>query len=204
MRPAPRDGFTLVETVVALALAAVVVLTAHTGIVMLTESSTAAAAARERGLRLAAVRSQIVAWLEHTHLEGPETPWRFEGSRRTRAGQADDMLVFATLKPGQREHGPATVRLEMNYTVSGTPRGLDAVLRWPAGTGTNVRRRRLALVPEATGLEIRYRFDLAGEERWFDAWSSSVRYPAAVQLRILGSNVPALLQAPLLVKLPGN
>jgi hypothetical protein len=70
----------------------------------------------------------------------------------------------------------------------------------PGGGGT----RRVALVPEAEGLELRYYLDLGGERRWVTGWSSVVRLPEAVELRVTGERVPPLLRAPMLVALHGG
>lgn len=212
-----RAGFTLMEVVVALAVASLVALAAYQGVAILGELDARATARREAGVRHLAIRRQLVDWLRSAHLATDSLPVGFEGHDRVTAhGVPDDFVAFPTLAPGPFRSGRALVRIRIDRDPATSERGLVAVLADEPGdtpalrTGSGVERNRgagadiVALVPEATGLDIRYRFRLGGGPTWFDGWVSAVRLPDAAELRILGDSIPPILHVPILVPIGGG
>jgi hypothetical protein len=61
------------------------------------------------------------------------------------------------------------------------------------------------LVPEATGLEVRYRSALLSGREWHPSWISSSVMPAGVELAVHGgADLHALLRTPVRVALVGG
>jgi hypothetical protein len=73
------------------------------------------------------------------------------------------------------------------------------------GAWLGTERRRAVLVPEATGLEVRYRSALLSGREWHPSWISSSVMPAGVELAVHGgADLHALLRTPVRVALVGG
>jgi prepilin-type N-terminal cleavage/methylation domain-containing protein len=212
-----RAGFTLVEVVVALTVASLLALAAYRGAAVLGELGARAAARREVVLREFAIRRQLTDWLRSAHLATDSLSAVFEGHDRVTAdGVADDVVAFPTLAPGPFRSGRVLVGLRIDRDPVTPQRGVVALLVDAGGGGAAavagrgepwagaVRADTVSLVPEATGLDIRYRFHVEKNPVWFDGWISAVRLPEAAELRMLGDSVPPLLRLPVLVPIGGG
>lgn len=202
-----RPGFTMVEVLVALVAAGLLAATAHRGLAILADLETRAAASRERVLRAAAVRLQLTSWLRaayvRTESDGGSDAPPFEGQDRfAQDGKPDDVVAFVTLAPGPFHGGVARVRLGIDHDPATSMTGLVArVSQERASAGPTAE---LALVPDATGLNARYRFDRGSGAEWFDGWLSTVQLPEAIELQVLGDSVPAMLRIPIVLPLGGG
>ena len=203
-----RAGFTLIEVTVALTVAALLAVAAHRGLNTLAELQGRAAERRGEALQAAAIRRQLAEWLRSAYLGEEPGRWRFEGvDRRSAGGTPDDALLFSTLQPDPFRDDAALVEIGL-ARGSGHRPGLIAALRYDdaapsaiASHGSSVQGDRFLLVPRATGLDIRYLARVEQDRWWVPSWASRVRLPDAVELRILGDEVPPLLQLPILVPL---
>ena len=54
------------------------------------------------------------------------------------------------------------------------------------------RRTRVELVPDAVGLEIRYRSRLLGGREWHPSWISSSVLPMGVELEVIGPDTASV------------
>jgi len=190
-----RRGFALLEVVVALTVAGVVALLAHQGVRVLFEVEARAAAARDEAARSAAVRRQMVSWLNAAVVEGSLDSWDFEGAPgATDEGFPDAALSFVTLAPGPFEPGRAQLTLRIERDVETGASALVATrdtLRPAAGAEV--------LVAGATGLAVRYLHTVDDDRTWTESWQSSAQLPEAIELTIVGDSVPPLLRHPVFV-----
>lgn len=193
-----QAGFTLVEIVVALTVGALVTLVAHT-----TVSQTLDTATRSRN-RLAAaqhsagVRKQLADWLGGAQVSSSnDSDIAFLGGDAAEDTTRCDQLRFvsATALAGEWTE----IHLFIDDDPHTRERGLVASLGGDL-TPTHV----VGLEPSATDLEIRYLFRINTELRWFSGWSSSIELPLAVEIRLLGENLPPLLQLPITVAVGGR
>lgn len=197
-----REGFTLMEMVIAIAMASVVALFVHRGLHELEEMTARAAERREAAAHAAAVRRQLVGWLRGAHLGTEPAAGAFEGrdGADARVGSSDDRLAFPTLAPDPFRAGEARVQLGISRGPGTSATGLVARLSY----GRDNAGPLLPLVPQATGFDVRYLFDPGDGPRWTNDWVSSARLPAAVELRLSGDSLPPLLRFPILVTLAGG
>ena len=208
-----RGGFTLVELVVALVVAGVVVLAAHTGLAAITDGWARSHQATRPVLNGAAVRSALEGWLRSaTFLPGTGP---FRGVDVYRAGQSSDEVTFDAGDCGALRPGPCRVGLWVDRDPT-TPRaGLLAELA-PVRDSMVVSPETLTIAPAVTALALRYLVPQPRGAAWVDAWESSDVLPRAVQLQLstldairLGpgtveaSRLPPLLQLPLTVPVEG-
>jgi hypothetical protein len=86
--------------------------------------------------------------------------------------------------------------------------GLVVEYRRPgvAGEEVLIEPAVLPLLPGVRGLNLRYLIRLGDEARWFDSWSSQVRPPAAIELRLLSEDEGGVYTEwpPLLIALPAQ
>ncbi|HEX2092403.1 MAG TPA: prepilin-type N-terminal cleavage/methylation domain-containing protein [Longimicrobiaceae bacterium] len=190
-----RRGFALVEVVVATVIAGGVALMVHRGVHTLLEAGDRAAAVREEAAHAAAVRRQLVAWLNAATVEGSLESWDFEGTGGVSdGGDPDAALSFITLAPGPFEPGRARLMLRIAREV-GT--GTSALVATRDTAGADAAPE--VLVPGARGLAVRYLHTVDGERTWTDTWRSSAQLPEAIELRILGDSLPPVLRLPVFV-----
>lgn len=175
--PASDRGFTLVEMAAALAVTGLVVTAGWAGLAALSDARAAARAAHDRTLSAANARATLEGWLRSA----------------TRLVRADDRsagahplheLVFVTADGGDLWPGPRRIRLRVDLDPSTPHRGLVATLRDPGDPAS--RPERVALAPEATGLELTYRFPRGGRWEWRSRWPrEESRVPSAVRIRLV-------------------
>jgi prepilin-type N-terminal cleavage/methylation domain-containing protein len=198
--PVPRggsNGFTLVEVLIAVVLAGIVALLLHGGTKEIAAIGERAASHRRDAASAAAIRRQVAAWLRTAYLEAGHEGKGFEGINGLGAGTDGDRLRFRSSAGSWGRTGSLFLELRMER---GT--GFVAVVTDVTATGASSQIQRIALVPEARQIQIRYYLDTGGERRWVDEWRGLTTLPRAVELRILGDSVPPLLRAPLIVGLP--
>jgi prepilin-type N-terminal cleavage/methylation domain-containing protein len=170
-------GFTLVEMAAALAVTGLVVAAGWAGLAALSDARSAARAVHDRAVSAANARATLEGWLRSA----------------TRLVRADDRsagahplheLEFVTADGGELWPGPRRIRLRVDIDPATPHRGLVATLRDPDGPAS--RPRTVALAPQATGLEITYRFSRGGRRTWTSRWpSEESRVPSAVRVRLV-------------------
>jgi len=187
MRRTSVGGFTLVELLVALAVAGIVALAAQQLLATALDARARSRTQRELALSAAARRAALEAWLRGATLSVPGEP--FIGRPGGDVGWPADELVFAVADAGALYPGPHRIRVWVDRNPALAPEDGLAVelLPLPAGSGP---ADTLVLAPAAARLRIRY-LDAPGV--WVDAWDSATdgRLPLAIELRI--ATVPGLV-----------
>jgi prepilin-type N-terminal cleavage/methylation domain-containing protein len=211
-----RGGFTLLEVVVSLTIAAVVVVGAHSGIAMLIDLSQRAARHREDASRAAAVRGTLAEWLRGAYVDTAGAAIGFRGIPGVSPfGSSDHRLDFQTRVPGAAGGGGIqTFHITIRVDRAGAARDgrLIAELRPVAGPGApraqgapagpvRDESRSMVLAPQVSGFSAQYLLAVGDERHWLSRWESGTRVPDAVRLRIHGDSVPDLLNVPLTVPL---
>lgn len=173
-----RRGFTLIEVIVALAIAGAVVAGAYGVLMRVVASRDSVARERERVLPAVAARQALAAWLAGAaHVDGAGP---FRGLDRRDGPLPADELAFVVGDGGALHPGPRRVRLWVERSALAPRRGLLAEIGRVGGGGTDT----LEVAPGAAGLEVRYRTRIEGVERWVDGWTYAAVLPEAVELRL--------------------
>lgn len=196
-------GFTLVEMLVALAVAGLVVAAGRAALAAVEDASARSRAARESALGAVAVRTTLQEWLRSAHAF-------FAGVNRAEGMIPRDEVVFAVADAGALRPGAHRIRLWIQPEGYGAAHGLLAELTPLSGPAGAAPAETIPLVPAAAGLDVTYRVKLKEGERWVSAWSPESGLPRAIELRIVDRSVvrlgapetpavPALLSLPLIV-----
>lgn len=201
MRVRGRQGMTLVELVVGLAVAGMALAAGGAALHSLADHRRRALDAAASVEHAAAVRRRVVEWVAAARLSPDANGPEFRGVAGLRPRGADDELAFVTRTDAAPVQGLVAVRLYVDRDSATPERGLVAELReWRAAGPT----RRLELVPAATGMRARYLSAVSEEPVWLPSWISSSILPRAVELRVEAASpdsVPPLLRLPILVSL---
>lgn len=145
------------------------------------------------------MRRQIVGWLRAAHLPLDPGDAVFIGVDAPGRGREMDHLSFPVTTVGPMQSGASALWIGIEPDRRSEPPGL--VAKWaPAILGAD---EPVSLVPQATGLQIRYRFWTGDAWVWTRDWSSTIRLPEQVEIRILGDSVPDLLKMPIRAR-PGG
>lgn len=208
-RPGDR-GFTLVEMAAALAVTGLVVTAGWAGLAALSDARSAARSAHDRAVSAANARATLESWLRSATL-------LVRADDRAAGAHPLHELVFVTAHGGDLWPGARRIRLRVDLDASTPHRGLVATLRDPddpASPATTVE-----LAPEATGVELSYRFRRGDGGEWMSRWpDEESRVPSAVRIRLIETvrivlgpgaeegpadrGLPALHEAPLVVPTP--
>lgn len=179
--PAASGGFTLLEVMVAVALAGLVV---AVGYAVLERSADGwERAARRRAVSVAPVQARLAlaGWLRSAWLAGGDEPFR--GGRDGRRSVRSDELSFAVTDAGVLWPGPHRIRLRVPGAGEADVGALLAVLT-PLEGAVRVRPDTVRLARDLLGLRIRYLVRRGGREVWVDAWSSEDHLPMATEVAV--------------------
>ncbi len=191
---------TLLEIVVALAIAGAVVAAGYAAFASITDHRRRADGATETVARAAAIRESLRGWIAGARLSPEESGPPFRGIDGVHRDHPDDVVAFLTSAPTPLGGGLAILRLGIDRDDETPERGLVVELaEWRGAAAT-----RVEIEPRAVGLDIRYLSGLAGRDAWLPSWISSSLLPRAVELRILaapGDSLHPLLARPLRVPL---
>lgn len=183
-------GFTLVELLVALAVAGIVALAAQQVLATALDARARSRTQRELALSAPARRAALEAWLRAATLSVPDAP--FIGRTGGDVGWPADELAFAVADAGALYPGPHRIRvwLDRNPAIPPDDGFVVELLPLPAGSAP---ADTVVLAPAAARLWLRY-LDAPGT--WVDAWDAEEvgRLPLAIELRIApvpGLAVPA-------------
>lgn len=210
-----QSGMTLLEVIVALAVAGAALAAGAAVLGFLTDQGSRTGAQSIASAN--AVRTTIREWTSGARLTT-------EGDAEFRGGvtateltvfaddeRRNDQLSFVTSTSTEIAPAGSRVRIHMNTGDSIHTRGLVAELTPWRRSGAPVV---VSLAPDATGLRIRYLGSLFGTRVWQDNWVSTSVLPSAVELRILFDTsaflssadraAHALLAEPITVPLAGR
>lgn len=201
---AARGGMTLMEVVVALAIAGLVTSLGYAAVGGVVDATQRSLAATSATVSAASRRAMLVRWLEGARLDVQPANPPFRGLDGVREGQADDELAFLTSTPTPVSQHVTSVVLFVDRDSATAEEGLVAELVAHRGK----RSLRLVLEPAAAGLDCRYFTRMLDAGRWLPGWISNTVLPLAVELTLEGEpgeSLPPLLRPPILAILePGR
>lgn len=195
-----RGGFTLIEVLVGMAVAALALAAGFTTLAFVQDRADQAEAAVVPALAGATTRALLTEWLSGALARAPGRGERFQGLDAAEAGGVADELVFPTTARTPLSVGTTVVRLYVDAQDSTVERGLVAELTERV---TDVPRR-VELLPQVTGMEIRYLPDVEEATEWLPSWIGNRSLPRAVEIRLASAgrdSLPSILRHPLRVHL---
>jgi prepilin-type N-terminal cleavage/methylation domain-containing protein len=193
-----RAGFTLVELLVGLTVAALALLAGMATIGFVADRSTHAEEAARVAIGGATQRALIVDWLTSAQFNAP-TGEQFEGMEEELDGAPTDLLLVPTTARTPMEGSISVVGLYIDTDPETAERGLVAEM---TGMVAGPEVQLMQLVPQAGRLRIRY-LGTAGDEEWLETWQTN-RLPRGLELSIdpvKGDTLPTLLRYPIRVAL---
>lgn len=228
--PSRRGGFTLIEVIVAVAVASLSLLAGLAALSFARERTRAADEALAATLEAAAARDLLIEWLSGAVQNMPSLGGeQFEGIGPGVDGDPNAVLILPTRAPTPLGTPHTLVRLYIDQDPTTPERGLVAELseglasvlddgaadagvapgamRRSAGSGGVLLgsvARRVEIAPGATGLMIQYLPRVQEATEWLQEWPPSSNLPRAIVLYIYGDSpdaVPPLLRHPIRVRL---
>lgn len=190
-------GFTLLETMVALMLAGMVTWLAHVTVTTAVDVGRRADAHLSEVRKAASVRAQLHAWLVSARLDAESGDVFAATDGRTASGMPDDRLEFMTMRPAPDRTIPARLVIEMDEDPATGEHGLLATVHY-VGEPTSTK---LVLAAGAAGFQARYLFRNGTDATWYRGWNSTASLPSAVELLLIGDDLPPLLRVPVTVPL---
>lgn len=227
---ARRGGFTLLEVIVAVAVASLTLTAGLAALSFARERTRAADEALSATLEAAAARDLLIEWLSGAmgSMSGPGGE-RFQGLAPGMNGDPNAVLILPTQAQTPLGIPHTLVRLYIDHDPNTPERGLVAELSEglasvldngsaDAGVAPGVVRRsagssgvmlgsvaqRMEIAPGATGLTIHYLPQVQGATEWQLEWAPNGSLPRAIVLYIHGDSpdaVPPLLRHPIRVQL---
>lgn len=190
-------GFTLIELVVALALAGASVAIGVGAVAFIGDQHATGVAAAKASARQALARAELTGWIR-----GAKVLPRSDGPAFQvidgRLSDTSDELSFLTITPTVVDDRYTVVRLYVDRDSTTIERGLIAELQaWPEGRGA-----RIEIEPSVASLDVRAIARSGADARAMEGWVSSSTLPAAVELRFAPSaENAALFRVPMLIAL---
>jgi prepilin-type N-terminal cleavage/methylation domain-containing protein len=187
MKSTYRNGMTLLEVVVALAVAGAALAAGASALGFLTDQQNRMGAQAITSAH--AVRTTLRDWISDAQLttQGDAEFLGTPGGRMTLDAEHDE-LSFVTTAPTQIGTLGAKVRLYIARGERDSLRGLVAELKpWRFEGAPTI----VSLAPSATGLQLRYLASLDGPHVWQASWASTSVLPAAVELRVKFDSLPS-------------
>lgn len=195
-----RGGFTLIEVLVGMAVAALALTAGFATLAFVRDRAVQAEASMVPAIAGATTRALLTEWVAGARLQAPGRGERFQGLDGEEQGEAADELILPTTARTPLSVGTTVVRLYVDVEDSTVERGLVAELTERAGD----LPKRVELLPEVSGLEIRYLPNVEDASEWLPDWVDQSSLPLAVELSLSATppdTLPALLQLPLRVAL---
>lgn len=193
-------GFTLMEVLIGLTVAALALTAGFATLGFITDTDEPVDVASALALRGATTRNLLTKWIGEARYQVGRRGVTFQGLDDEVYGTEADEMIFPTTASTPLGVGLTVVRLFIDTDRDTPEQGLVAELT----ERPTDEPRLVELVPEAGSLEIRYLLPIAGTTgEWVDGWISN-RLPQAIEL-VLRPNrydtLPPLLRHPLLVPL---
>lgn len=190
-----RSGFTLIELIVSLTITGIVLTAGYTAFSTVIDRGEASRHALDEVIRSQAEREQLRGWIGAARLPLEQGGPAFTGLDATLDHQADDALTFLTSAATPAASAETVVELLVDRDERTPARGLVArITPWPGGTTTVIE-----IDPRVTELSIRYHSIQLGQRGWLPSWVSSTLLPTAVEITLIGGELPPLLRVPLLI-----
>lgn len=195
-----RAGFTLIEVLIGLTVAALALGSAFAALSFVGDRSKAAEAAAVTGLEGAVAREMLVDWLSGARIRASNRAGEFQGLDAEENGLESDELWFPTTAMTPLHARNSMVRLFIDVDRETPEQGLVAEMF------ERVQDEPLLveLVPQAGGLEIAFLPDVPDVTEWVPSWIAQRTLPRAVELLITpvdGDSLPPLLRYPIRVAL---
>ncbi|HZD05624.1 MAG TPA: type II secretion system protein, partial [Longimicrobiales bacterium] len=121
-----RDGFTLIEVLVGMVVAALALSAGFAALAFVKERADQAEAAMVPAVAGAGTRALLTEWLAGARLRAPGRGERFQGLDGEEQGRANDELIFPTTARTPLSVGTTVVRLYVDAEDSTAERGLVA------------------------------------------------------------------------------
>ena len=193
-------GFTLLEVLVGLTVAALALTAGFATLGFLSDSDEPVDVASALALRGATTRNLLTEWLGEARYQVGRRGETFQGLDGEVYGTPADELIFPTTASTPLGVGTSVVHLYIDSDPDTPEHGLVAALT----VRPTDEPRLVELVPEAGSLELRYLVPVEGSiGEWVDGWISN-RLPGAIRMTLTSTaadTLPPLLQYPLLVAL---
>jgi len=195
----PRGGFTLVEVLVGLTVAALALTAGFTALAFVSDRSEEAERASVAALEGSAPREMLASWLSGARLQANRAGV-FDGINGDDQGKDSDELTFPTTARTPLGVRNSVVRLFIDDDDETPERGLVAELR----ERLQDEVRRVELVPQAATVQIRYLPNIPDAVEWLENWQGQGQLPRAIELTltpVAGDSLPLMLRLPLRVTL---
>lgn len=193
-------GFTLLEVLVGLTVAALALTAGFAALAFVSDRETAVDERSAEALRGATARRLLVEWLAEARPQAGRRRAVFQGFDAEDFGVETDSLTFPTSAPTPLGARITSVRLFVDRDEGTPERGLVAELR----EFLTDEPRLVELIPEVGALSVRYLMPVEGATgEWITGWTSN-RLPLAVELTLepaRGDSLPPLLRYPIRVAL---
>ena len=171
-----RPAMTLLEVVVALAVAGAALAAGASVLGFLTDQQARTGGEVQSVASAHAIRSALREWTSQALL-ATQGDAEFRGV--TSSGNSE--LDFVTGAATQLGMTGTRVRIFVEHDANAPVRGLVAELRpWRSDSASTM----LSLAPDATGLHVRYLASIYGAPQWTDRWVSTSILPAAMEVRV--------------------
>lgn len=194
-----RRGFTLMEVLVGLTVAALALTAGFATLGFLSDGEETVDDASAVALRGATTRNLLLEWLGEARYQSGRRGVAFQGFDAEDYGVETDSLTFPTSASTPLGVGVTVVRLYVDLDESTPERGLVAALTQLVTDEPRI----VELVPEAGSLKIRYLLPVEGTVgEWVETGWASNRLPQAIELTLgpaSHDSLPPLLRYPLLV-----
>jgi prepilin-type N-terminal cleavage/methylation domain-containing protein len=194
-----RRGFTLIEVLVGLTIAAFTLTAGFAALGFVRDRANAAEIANVTALHGATTRQLLTDWLWGARLRSSTQSWPIQGVDLEEQGVPSDELLFPTTARTPLHVRQTLVRLFIDRDDETPEVGLVAELQ----ERQQDEPRRVQLVAQAGSLNLRFLPDLP-DASWIDFWMGQTDLPRAIELVLAplpGDSLPALLRYPLLVPL---
>ena len=194
-----RAGFTLIEVLVGVTVAALALTAGFATLAFISDSEQPVDQAAALALTGATTRGLLTSWLGEARLRVSRRGEYFQGLDGEDLGATGDELIFPTTASTPLGVGTTVVRLYIDND-DGTPeRGLVAELT----ERVTDEPRVVELVPAAGSMQLRYLMPLEGTiGEWVDTWISDRSLPQAIEMVLEAAppdTLPLLLRYRLLV-----
>jgi prepilin-type N-terminal cleavage/methylation domain-containing protein len=192
-----RGGFTLLEVLVGLTVAALVLLAGMAALGTVNENAGRAEVATIDAVAGASQRALLVDWLSGARYRAP-TGEQFEGMQQDLDGEMQDLLFFPTTARTPIDGPYTVVGMYIDIDPETPERGLVAEM---TGSRIGEKPRRFEIAPEAASMRIRYLTSSTdGFAEWVSVWQSREGLPRAIEITLeaaAGDSLPRLLRLPI-------
>ena len=192
-----RAGFTLIELLVGMTVASIALAAGFAALASVQDRSVEMDAHDTAATAGAAQRDLLISWLAGARMTAV-TGEPFDGQEDESGGVPRDALLIPTTARTPLDGFTTVMGLYIDDDPETPEVGLVAEM---TGVRLGEEPRRMELVPQADGMNIRYLPNVPRPE-WVDGWQEQPGLPRAVQITLTparGDTLPALLRYPILV-----